>query len=313
MKKLILVVAFILPLSLVLAACSNNGSSQVEKKKGKLEIYTTVYPLQYFAERIGGKYVDAKTIYPPGADEHTFEPSQKDMMNLADADLFFYIGLGLEGFVEKSKTTLKDQNVTLIPVANSLMLPKAKAQGVQAKEDNQRSDINPHVWLDPIYAKKMASVIENELIKKMPKNKEYFSQNYQTLTKQLDELDLNYKTTIHSAKHKKIIVSHAAFGYWKTRYGLEQISISGLSTTNEPTQKQLEQIVATAKQDQLHYVLFEQNVNSKLSKIVEEEIGAKSLSLHNLAVLTEANIQAKETYFTLMNKNLETLKIALNN
>lgn len=311
MKKLILVAAFFLPLSLMLTACSNNGSSQVKKKKSQLAVYTTVYPLQYFAERIGGKYVDAKTIYPPGADEHTFEPSQKDMMNLADADLFFYIGLGLEGFVEKSKVTLKDQNVTLIPVANSLILPKM--QGVQAKEDNQRSDINPHVWLDPIYAKKMASVIENELIKKMPKNKEYFSQNYQALTKQLDELDLNYRTTISSAKHKKMIVSHAAFGYWKTRYGLDQISISGLSTTNEPTQKQLEQIITTAKQDQLHYVLFEQNVNSKLSKIVEEEIGAKSLTLHNLAVLTEANIQTKETYFTLMNKNLETLKIALNN
>lgn len=310
MKKLILIVSFLLPFSLILSACSGGGTQEPEKKKGQLAIYTTVYPLQYFTERIGGKYVDAKTIYPPGADEHTFEPSQKDMMNLADADLFFYIGLGLEGFVEKSKATLKNQNVTLIPVANALKLPKDK--NVQQKDGEQHGDINPHVWLDPIYAKEMAAVIEKELIKKMPKNKTYFNQNYEALAKQLDDLDHSFKTTIQSAKHNKMIVSHAAFGYWQTRYGLEQISISGLSTTNEPTQKQLEQIVSTAKKDNIHYVLFEQNVNSNLSKVVEDEIGAKTLKLHNLAVLTEENIKQKENYFTLMKKNLDVLKIALN-
>ncbi|XJZ26585.1 metal ABC transporter solute-binding protein, Zn/Mn family [Bacillota bacterium Lsc_1132] len=310
MKKLTIFTTVLLSLSFILSACSGGGNPQTEKKTGKLNVYTTVYPLQYFTERIGGKYVDAKTIYPPGADEHTFEPTQKDMMNLADADLFFYIGLGLEGFVEKSKATLKDQNVTLIPVTNSLKLPKE--QGVQAKDKEEHSDINPHVWLDPIYAKEMAAVIENELIKKMPKNKDFFTKNYQALTKDLDELNQKFQTTIDSARTKKMIVSHDAFGYWKIRYGLDLISISGLSTTNEPTQKQLEQIVTTARQDGLHYVLFEQNVNSKLGKIVEDEIGAKSLTLNNLGILTEENIKQKETYFTLMNKNLETLKTALN-
>lgn len=309
MKKLLLSV--FIPLSLLLSACSSNGGSQPKKNTDQLSIYTTVYPLQYFSQLIGGKYVTAKTIYPPGSDAHTFEPSQQDMMNLADADLFFYIGLGLEGFVEKSKTTLRNQNVTLVPVASSLKLPKVT--GVQAKDEDVHGDINPHVWLDPIYAKEMSVVIENELIKKMPQHKDYFTQNYQALAKRLDELNKSYQTTIQSAKSKRILVSHAAFYYWQTRYGLEQISISGLSTTNEPSQKQLEQIITTAKQDGLHYVLFEQNVNSKLSKIVEEEIGAKSLSLHNLGVLTEKNIKDKETYFSLMKKNLETLKVALNN
>ena len=109
MKKFILFLSILVPLSLLLAGCTSNNN-QVQKKKGQLTIYTTVFPLQYFTEQIGGKYVNVKTIYPPGADEHTFEPSQKDMMNLADSDLFFYIGLGLEGFVEKAKSTLKNEN-----------------------------------------------------------------------------------------------------------------------------------------------------------------------------------------------------------
>jgi zinc transport system substrate-binding protein len=309
MKKIILFLSFLLPLSFMLTACSAKNEPAA-KNKNKLTIYTTVFPLQYFTQQIGGKFVDVKTIYPPGADEHTFEPSQKDMMNLADSDLFFYIGLGLEGFVEKAKETLKDENVTLVPTAAKLKLPKARTLDAEDHEGNH-PDINPHVWLDPVYSKEMAAVIRDSLIKKMPKNKAIFDSNYNSLAKQLDDLNKDYENTIKNAAHKKIIVTHAAFGYWETRYGLEQISISGLSTTNEPTQKELEKIITMADHEGLHYILFEQNVKSKLGKIVQEEIGAKALPVHNLAVLTKDNIKNKETYFTLMNKNLASLKIAL--
>ncbi|MEH7502218.1 zinc ABC transporter substrate-binding protein [Neobacillus drentensis] len=309
MKKIILILSFLLPLSLLLSACSN-GKEQATKKKDQLSIYTTVFPLQYFTEQIGGKYVNVKTIYPPGADEHTFEPSQKDMMNLADSDLFFYIGLGLEGFVEKAKGTLKNEHVTLMPTAEKLKLPKIDDS--HEEEDHDHGDVNPHVWLDPIYSKEMAAVIRDALIKQMPQHKELFNENYQQLALKLDELNTNYEQTITSAKHKKIIVTHAAFSYWEKRYGIEQISISGLSTSNEPTQKELEKIISVAEHEGLHYMLFEQNVQSKLGKIVQKEIGAKALPIHNLAILTKENIKNKETYFSLMNKNLESLKIALN-
>ncbi|WHY85091.1 zinc ABC transporter substrate-binding protein [Neobacillus novalis] len=313
MKKIILFI--FLPLSLILSACTNDKDLS-HTNKDQLTIYTTVFPLQYFTERIGGKYVDVKTIYPPGADEHTFEPSQKDMMNLADSDLFFYIGLGLEGFVEKAKGTLKNENVSLVPTADKLQLPKdvhADEEDEDGHDDHHHGDVNPHVWLDPLYSKEMAAVIRDQLVKKMPQNKELFTENYQKLASELDELNAHYEQTITNAKHKKIIVTHAAFGYWEQRYGIEQISISGLSTTNEPTQKELEKIISVADHEGLHYILFEQNVQSKLGRVVQKEISAKALPIHNLAVLSKDDIKNKETYFSLMNKNLESLKTALNN
>jgi zinc transport system substrate-binding protein len=315
MKKFILILSIFLPLSLFLSACSTN-KDQTHTKKDQLTIYTTVFPLQYFTERIGGKFADVKTIYPPGADEHTFEPSQKDMMNLADSDLFFYIGLGLEGFVEKAKGTLKNENVTLVPAADKLQLPKdvhTDEEDEDGHDDHHHGDVNPHVWLDPLYSKEMAAVIRDQLVKKMPENKELFNENYQKLALELDELNAQYEQSITNAKHKKMIVTHAAFGYWEHRYGIEQISISGLSTTNEPTQKELEKIISVADHEGLHYILFEQNVQSKLGKVVQKEINAKPLPIHNLAVLSKDDIKNKETYFSLMNKNLETLKTALNN
>lgn len=310
MKKLSLLITLLLPLTLLLTACSGGGGQH--ETKGRIHVYTTVFPLQYFTERIGGKYVDVKTIYPPGSDEHTYEPSQKDMMNLADSDLFIYIGLGLEGFVEKAKETLKNENVSLLAAADKLKLPKDQhALDEEDGNGHEHSDVNPHVWLDPVYSKEMASSIKDALIKKMPGKKADFEKNYNQLAQELDQLNKDFKDTATKAPRKEIVVSHAAFGYWETRYGIKQISVSGLSTTNEPSQKKLEKIVSTVEQDGLKYILFEQNVNSKLGKIVQEETSVKALPVHNLAILTKENIKNKETYFTLMEKNLDTLKIAL--
>ena len=320
MKKNFLFLIILLIVSFVMTACSNE-KEQSQKENDKLSIYTTVFPLQYFTERIGGKHVNVNTIYPPGADEHTFEPSQKDMIKLADSDLFFYIGLGLEGFVEKAKTSLKNENVLLIPVAEDLNLESAEEHEHEEEghedeghedEEHEHGDFNPHVWLDPIYSKEMASVNKDSLVEKMTDNKHGFVQNYQELADELDQLNVEFEDTIKNAKHKDILVTHAAFSYWEHRYGLKEISISGLSTTNEPSQRELEDIISLADELGLHYILFEQNVQSKLAEIVQEEIGAKALPVHNLGILTKENIEENETYFSLMKQNLKSLKTALN-
>ncbi|GAM16434.1 metal ABC transporter solute-binding protein, Zn/Mn family [Mesobacillus selenatarsenatis] len=335
--------AFILSLFMVIAAflsgCGQDATDQ-EKNADLLQVYTTVYPLQFFAQQIGGDYVNVETVYPPGADEHTFEPSQKDMMALADADLFFYIGLGLEGFVDKASKTLKNEDVKMVPVSESLHLDENDEHQDEAhnedgsaqeghdeeghdeeehadeehadKDGHDHGDLDPHVWLDPIYANELALAIKEQLAEKMPEHKDTFEQNYTELTAQLKDLDKEFSKVIGSAKRKEILVSHSAFSYWEERYGIQQISISGQSTTNEPSQKELQKLITHAKDEKIKYVLNEQNFNSKLAKMVQEEIGAKSLTLHNLSVLTDEDINNKETYFTLMEKNISTLEKALN-
>lgn len=238
------------------------------------------------------------------------------MMNLVDADLFFYIGLGLEGFVDKAKDTLKNENVKMIATAETINFGKnivedADSEHVENNGDNHQS-VDPHVWLDPLYAQDLAKTIKAALVAKMPEQKDTFEKNYKVLALELDELNQAFVDTTSQAKYKEIVVAHAAYGYWEKRYGIKQISISGLSTTNEPSQKKLEEIISKAKQDHIKYIIFEQNVTSKLTKIVEQEIGAKPLTLHNLSVLTLDNINKKDNYFTIMDKNLQTLNKALN-
>jgi zinc transport system substrate-binding protein len=348
MKKTIILTAILTVIGLFLAGCSSRNESM--ETDGKVTVYTTVYPLQYFTQKMAGDFVAVESIYPPGADEHTFEPSQRDMMNIADADVFFYIGLGLEGFVEKAKSTLKNEGVKFIPLGESVDLEPLAHNEEHSSEEHQHEeehneehsneeheheeehneehsneeheheeghnhdhgDIDPHIWIDPILAKEIALAIKNELILQLPENATVIEENYESLIHELDVLHSEYVDTFTSAKHKEAIVSHSAYGYWEKRYGFKQLSISGLSSASEPSQKQLEELVKTAKVKQLHYILFEQNVNSKLGEIIQKELGAKPLALHNLASLTDSDIENEEDYFTLMRKNLAALQIALN-
>ena len=293
-----------------LSACGNSkGESSKEETKDALDIYTTVYPLQYFTEAIGGEYVNVETVYPPGTDEHSFEPSQKDIVKMAESDLFFYIGYNLEGFVTKAEPILSKEGVSTIAVGETVHLDEEEHE--HEEDGHDHGGVNPHLWLDPVYSIDMAKTIKDELTKKMPEQEEYFNSHFNELSEKLEALDEKFATTIESGRTNKIIVSHSAYGYWEERYGLEQIGVTGLTSSNEPSQKELGKIVTMAEKEDLNYVIFEQNISSKLTEIIQKEMGAKSLELHNLSVLTEKDIEAGEDYFSLMEKNVKTLQTAL--
>ncbi|MFJ7665471.1 metal ABC transporter solute-binding protein, Zn/Mn family [Lysinibacillus sp. NPDC097195] len=323
-------------LALFTAACGDKSSTskQSADNQDKLSVYTTVYPLSYFTERIGGDYVEVSSIYPPGSNEHTFEPTQKDMMKLADADVFFYIGLGLEGFVENAKKTLANEDVTMVATAAELSDEQlAISTGHSHDEedeadhehgateedhhhdedgDHEHGSVDPHVWLSPVISQDLALSIKNTLVKKMPAQEATFTANYEALVKELQDLDNDYKAMASATNSKTFFVSHAAFGYIAGQYGFTQVPIAGLNSQNEPSQKELTAIVDKANDLNIHYILFEQNVSSKLAEVIQKEVGAQSLVLHNLSVLTSDDVKNNETYFTLMKKNMKTLETALN-
>ncbi|SOC03500.1 zinc transport system substrate-binding protein [Ureibacillus xyleni] len=320
MKKLSILLLFSI-LSLFLVACNSTtteNESAAKNESKKLNIYTTVYPLSYFAQKIGGDYVEVTSIYPPGSNEHTFEPTQKDMMQLADADLFFYIGLGLEGFVENAQKTLANENVKLVATADRIAEEHLHTSVVETEEDHheehedhQHGDIDPHVWLSPIIAKDLALSIKDELVTALPDQEASFNENYNQLISELDSLNSDFENMVSEVPNKTFFVSHASFGYIAGQYGLKQVAIAGLNSQSEPSQKELIEIVNLAKDLNVEYILFEQNISSKLSTIIQNEVGAKALTLHNLSVLTEEDITNNETYITLMEKNIDTLRQAL--
>jgi len=361
MKKLLLI-SLVALLAFFTAACGANNTATTgdPKNSDALTIYTTVYPLTYFTERIGGQMVNVESVYSAGANEHTFDPTQKDMMALADADLFFYIGLGLEGFVDNAKKTLANEKVTLVATADAVSDEELEVseghkvhseeevhdgheEGAEGEHDHEEGtedehaheeegtdshddgtehveesheghdhgEVDPHLWISPKISIKLATSIKNSLVEKDPANESVYTENFNALVAELEQLDADFKEMADASNNKTFFVSHAAFGYLAGTYGLEQVAVSGLNSQDEPSQKELTELVEFAKTKNVQTILFEQNVSSNLTKVIQNEIGAEALTIHNLGVLTQQDIDNKETYFTLMKKNLATLKEAL--
>lgn len=315
--KLRAVLSIILTSTLTLFGCNKQehpAPSIAGKTDNKLIIYTTVYPLQDFTQKIGGEHVQVESVYPPGVDAHTYEPTAKTMQHIADSDAFIYVGQGMEGFVERIVKTLENERVKFVEATAGidLLLANHTHEDEHAHEDeHDHGDVDPHIWLDPIYSIQMAETIKQTLTELKPEAKNDFEQNFASLKQQLEQLDSQFQQLIKGAKRKEILVAHAAYGYWEKRYGLKQISVTGLSPTNEPSQKQLASIIQTAKEHDIRYIFFEQNVTSKIAEVVKNEIGADVLILHNLEARTDDDIKNNKDYFAIMNDNISALKKAL--
>ncbi len=301
--------------TLILAGCRENAAQDNKKSKDTLTVYTTIFPIEDFTKKIGGKHVEVKSVYPAGADAHTYEPTMKTMMDIADSDLLIFNGGGLESFIGKMESSLKNEKVVKVEASEGVQLLSSEEQHGNEEhghdDEHHHHDKDPHIWIDPENATIMAENIKNALSEEMPSAKEDFEKNYQDLKAKLQQLDTDLRTVIESADRKEILVSHAAYGYWGHRYGLEQISITGISSENEPSQKQLQGIIETAKKHHIKYIIYDQNPVTKVVDTIQKETGTKPLTLHNLEYITEKDKQDKEDYFSIIDKNIETLKKAL--
>ncbi|EOP73026.1 high-affinity zinc uptake system protein znuA [Bacillus cereus VDM006] len=316
MKKRLMVFSFILIFTLIFAGCTSK-KDEAAKKDGKLSVYTTIFPLADFAKKIGGDYVNVETIYPPGADSHTYEPSQKQTVQVAKADLFVYNGAELEPFAEKMEKALKKENVKVVNASKGFDLIASSEEEHEheeshKEEENHHHDKDPHVWLDPTLAMKQAEKIKDALVELQPDHKKEFEKNFAALQTKFTDLDDHFKSVVSDAKTKDILVSHAAYGYWEKRYGLKQIPVAGISASDEPSQKELANITKTAKEHGLKYILFETFSTPKVAEVIQKETGTKILRLNHLATISEDDAKKNKDYFTLMEENVNTLKEATN-
>lgn len=302
MKK---TVSFLFALIMVLTACQADSSN--ESTEENVIIYTSIYPIEFIVKQIAGDLANVKSIYPPGVDAHTYEPTSKEMTEIARGDAFIYIGAGLENISESIAESLANHDILFVEIGENENLFIENVHEEEHDHDQHHGDYDPHIWLDPLRMIEMAEMITTHLIELEPDSEKTFQHNLATLKEKLLELDEAFIDTLQHKGMKKMIVSHAAYGYWEERYGLEQIPISGLTSTDEPSQKELANIVRLAKEEQLQYVIFDQTGSNRLAEIIRENIGAEQLIIHNLEVLTEEDINNGEDYFSIMQKNLQTL------
>ncbi|MFY0546273.1 metal ABC transporter substrate-binding protein [Brevibacillus sp. H7] len=302
-----------------IAGCgANNAAPQpnVQPSEGgasqKLKVYTSIYPLEYVTERIGGEHVDVTNIVPAGVEPHDFEPTAKDIVALSQANLFVYNGSGFEVWVDKAVEGMDKSKTVIVNTTEGLELLKAEEDGHEEHADeHEHGEFDPHVWLDPTLLKAQAEKVKDALVQKDQAHSADYEKNYQQLASDLDQLDREFKEMVAKASTKEFMVSHSAFGYLAHRYGLEQIAISGISPADEPSPAEMKELVEHVKEHNIKYVLFETLVSPKVAEVIAREAGVQTATLNPLEGLTEEEAKSGMDYLSVMRANLETLRKAL--
>lgn len=324
MKKIIPALTVAFASASVLAACGSNTDSSTSDKT-QTEVYASTFATAAIAREIGGDQVNVKMIVPPGADPHSYEPTSKQLTEIAKGDLFLLTGTTLEPYSKKIQESLKGTDVRFVETSKDVNLLESDAtlhaheeeghddhatdEHAHEEEGHDHGKYDPHVWLDPVNAKAMARSITSALSKEAPKDKATFEKNLKAFDQQADELDEQFKQAVADGSKKELLVTHAAYGYLAERYGFTQLPIAGISPSDEPSQKQLAALVKEARMHDLKYVAFEETVSPKVARVIQKEIGAESVTIHNLESVTKA--QQNSSYFKLMEENVQTLKKAL--
>ncbi|MCX6733319.1 MAG: zinc ABC transporter substrate-binding protein [Candidatus Peregrinibacteria bacterium] len=293
MKKILTLISLITVIALT--GCSRQEITV--PNSNTLKIITSFYPLYEIANQIGGDIVSVKNIIPGGTEPHDYEPTARDIVDMREANLVIYNGLGLEPWKDKVIPDLTKNGVATMQMADLF-------------GDTTIAN-DPHLWLDPVHYKKEAEEISKKIIELDPAHADAYRANTKNFIQQLDTLNASYEKGLTSCKFDTFITNHAAFAYIAKRYHLSMIPIAGLSPDIEPSPKAMADITNIIRQKNIRYVLTETLVSPKIADTLAESSGAETLIMNPIEGLTNQEISAGKNYVTTMEDNLRSLRTAL--
>jgi len=172
-------------------------------------------------------------------------------------------------------------------------------------DEHNHGALDPHIWLNPVFAQLQVKNIANALSNSDPTNKNYYQSNAAIYNQELNLLDTKIRTELSGCK-TDFITFHDAFSYFSEEYGLTQHTIiSSTDSHGEVTLQTLENIISLARELNIKVIFAEESTSTKTSQVIADEIGGKVLVLSPLEIVSD------ETYVEKMTQNLENLKDAL--
>jgi zinc transport system substrate-binding protein len=265
----------------------------------RVRVIASFYPLYEFARQVGGDRVTVRNLVPPGAHAHDYEPTPRDVIALREAQVVIYNGAGFEPWVRR---LLPRVPARVVKVEATAGLPlRRQASGPH------RGEPDPHVWLDPALAARQVEAILAGLVRADPPGRAIYEANAAAYQRQLASLHARVERTLGTCRKKVFVASHAAFAYFAARYGLTQVSISGLSPEAEPSPARIREIVRIARQHGVRVIYYETLVSPRVAATIAREVGARTLVLNPIEGLTAAEMRQGKHYIAVMEDNLRNL------
>ena len=250
----------------------------------RIKAFVSIAPQAYLAERVGGSHVSVDVLVGPGQNHHTFEPTPRQMVYLAESSAYFAIGLPFERRLLQ-KIREANPNLECVDTREGIALRMMEAAdedpGPDRNHDHERGAVDPHVWLNPLNAKIIAANICKGLKEADPAHAADYGQNLDALQDELDALHARIAGILAPFKGRAFYVYHPAFGYFADAYGLRQVAVE--IEGKEPTPRQLAQLISRAKADGVRVIFVQQQFPKRAAEAVAQEIQGAVVSIDPLS------------------------------
>ena len=278
-------------LAAITAALLTSPSTGTAEAADRISVVVSIPPHAYFAERLGGEAVEVAVLLQPGQSPHTFDASARQIATLSEADLFFTVGLTFEQALVR-KIANESEGPRIVDTRKGVPLMASAGHshdaGSGTQSDHAAGTPDPHSWLDPALVKIQVENIAAGLAAFAPDRSVEFEQNRDRLCRQLDSLDRSIGELLKPYRGRKIYVFHAAFGYFATRYGLEQVAVE--VEGKEPSARLLTALIEQMRRDSVTTLFVQPQFSRKTAVALAEAAGCRIVELDPLAADYPANL-----------------------
>ncbi|MBX5184772.1 MULTISPECIES: zinc ABC transporter substrate-binding protein [unclassified Rhizobium] len=293
-------------------------------------VVTSIKPIHSLVSAIMQGVGEPELIVDGAASPHTYNLKPSNARALQEAKVIFWVGPGLEAFLEKPLQALgSDASIAALDDAPGLVkLPFREggafephddgdehseaeaAHGAEADHDHDHGAFDTHLWLDPMNAKAMATMITTTLVAADPANALTYQANAKALDDRLTALDKEIAAAVAPVKDKPFIVFHDAYQYFEHRYGIRVAGSITVSPETIPGAERVSEIHSKVGELGATCVFAEPQFEPRLVDVVIEGTRAKSAVLDPEAATLKAG---PDLYFTLMRGIANSMKDCLSN
>jgi zinc transport system substrate-binding protein len=251
--------------------------------RADVEVLTSIKPLQLIAAAVQDGTGTPDVLLPPGASPHQYALRPSDARRVQAADLFYWIGPDLEGFLPRVLQG-RDKPSLALQTLPGLQLRHfdAGAAADEHDDDHRPGSIDAHLWLLPANARVIAARMAADLAAADPANAARYQANLQAFGARLDTLDARLKQRLAGVSGKPYFVFHEGYDYFEAAYGLHHAGTFSVLGEVQPGARHVAELRERLQQAGPSCVFTEPPVQPKLAQTLVDGLPVRLAELDAL-------------------------------
>jgi ABC-type Zn uptake system ZnuABC Zn-binding protein ZnuA len=242
-------------------------------------VAVSIFPIYDLTRRIAGPDADVSLVLPPGHDEHSFDPTPKEIEQAAKAKVGVMVGLGLDPWMEKlmkdaapgARIIKVGDRVPSMPLQAGAIGDASAEGGAGGAPAPEPGSPDPHVWLNPQNARLIAKAIAEEMRRADPAHATDYSRREDEVDKSLAALDEEVEAETASWKTRGFVTLHDSFAYFAERYKLRILAVIEPSPGSQPSAATIQAVLKLVRAEHVRAIFGEPQLDPRAAKLIAEE------------------------------------------